>query len=134
MKMTDEALKARWVEALRSGKYHQGTGRLRCQVPGQADRFCCLGVLCELLVEDGRLVVLPEGSTDQVRATATVWYTVPDWEERAEVNGFDDHRDDAVVPVRVANELGLEQGPLWEMNDRRGLSFPEIADWIEENL
>jgi len=33
----------KWVKALRSGKYKQGRNRLR-----KKDRFCCLGVLCEL--------------------------------------------------------------------------------------
>lgn len=34
----------RWIEALRSGKYMQGKGRLRSFY----DEFCCLGVLCNL--------------------------------------------------------------------------------------
>jgi len=32
-----------WVAALESGEYKQGRGRLR-----KKDRFCCLGVLCDL--------------------------------------------------------------------------------------
>lgn len=35
---------AEWIEALRSGKYKQGTGRLR----SNDDCYCCLGVLCEV--------------------------------------------------------------------------------------
>lgn len=31
------------IAALRSGKYKQGTGRLR-----QDDRYCCLGVACDI--------------------------------------------------------------------------------------
>lgn len=34
----------KWVEALRSGRYEQGRGRLR-----RGDKYCCLGVLCEVL-------------------------------------------------------------------------------------
>lgn len=37
-------IKKQWVEALRSGKYSQTSGRLRRQ-----DGFCCLGVLCDLM-------------------------------------------------------------------------------------
>ena len=33
----------RWVEALRSGEYKQGTGRLR-----SGDEYCCLGVACDV--------------------------------------------------------------------------------------
>ena len=32
-----------WVKALRSGKYKQGEGVLRVE-----DKYCCLGVACEL--------------------------------------------------------------------------------------
>ncbi len=39
-------IKALWTTALRSGKYPQGIGRLNSN-----NRFCCLGVLCELAVE-----------------------------------------------------------------------------------
>ncbi len=33
----------KWVEALRSGNYKQGTGYLK-----NNDKFCCLGVLCDI--------------------------------------------------------------------------------------
>lgn len=33
----------KWIKALRSGKYTQGTGKLR-----DKDKFCCLGVACDL--------------------------------------------------------------------------------------
>lgn len=39
----DADLKARWVAALRSGKYQQGVGRLFNKHEGT---YCCLGVLC----------------------------------------------------------------------------------------
>jgi hypothetical protein len=38
-------LKARWIEALRSGRYKQGTGRLRSFY----DEYCCLGVLLDII-------------------------------------------------------------------------------------
>lgn len=38
-------LKAKWIEALRSGKYTQGRDQLRYGV-----RFCCLGVVCDLVM------------------------------------------------------------------------------------
>ena len=42
------SIKTRWIEALKSGKYKQGKGRLR----NKDNEFCCLGVLCELAVKD----------------------------------------------------------------------------------
>jgi hypothetical protein len=41
-------VKAKWVEALRSGEYKQGKDRLRCE-----DTYCCLGVLADLAVREG---------------------------------------------------------------------------------
>jgi hypothetical protein len=43
----NESVKKQWVEALRSGEYQQGREALRRQSL-DGDRFCCLGVLCEL--------------------------------------------------------------------------------------
>lgn len=40
-------VKALWLNALRSGEYQQGTGKLK-QTYGGDQRYCCLGVLCDL--------------------------------------------------------------------------------------
>lgn len=37
-----------WVEALRSGEYEQTNGALRYE-----DKFCCLGVACDLYRKHG---------------------------------------------------------------------------------
>jgi hypothetical protein len=39
----DDILADKWIAALRSGKYTQTTNALRAD-----DRFCCLGVLCDI--------------------------------------------------------------------------------------
>jgi hypothetical protein len=41
--LMNKEVKARWVEALRSGKYQQGRAALNAN-----GKFCCLGVLCDL--------------------------------------------------------------------------------------
>lgn len=46
-----KAIVQRWVKALRSGKYEQGRNYLR-KKSGGVERFCCLGVLCELAVKE----------------------------------------------------------------------------------
>jgi hypothetical protein len=46
--MTPE-LKQKWIDALRSGKYQQGRSALRTK----DDRFCCLGVLCDIVDPSG---------------------------------------------------------------------------------
>jgi hypothetical protein len=53
----------KWVKALRSGKYKQGTGTLKqFNSKGQA-QHCCLGVLCELYnttMKKNKKKILPE--------------------------------------------------------------------------
>jgi hypothetical protein len=45
----DKKIKARWVKALRSGKFKQGKKSLYQQTPKGVDKFCCLGVLMHLI-------------------------------------------------------------------------------------
>lgn len=66
----DPEIKAKWVAALRSGKYKQGRGRLR-----SGDEFCCLGVLCDIVYPQGwTLSVFTDttGSTDLYYLTPNV--------------------------------------------------------------
>ena len=93
-------LKAKWLEALRSGKYEQAKGCLR-----KDDRYCCLGVLCD--------VVDPSG-----------WELIGNTYKYLGYLSF--------LPPEVAN-IGYEDA-LVGMNDGKGKSFPEIADWIEANI
>ncbi len=43
----DKIIKAKWVEALRSGEYKQGKGVLRGSDMTKPT-YCCLGVLCDV--------------------------------------------------------------------------------------
>ena len=48
-----------WVEALESGEYQQGTGRLAKMIRTDTDssewqvKYCCLGVACEVAIANG---------------------------------------------------------------------------------
>ena len=55
-------LKQRWVDALRSGQYQQGFGRLHKQLSNKS-YFCCLGVLCEVAIKEGSISWYPANST-----------------------------------------------------------------------
>lgn len=99
-------MKAKWVEALRSGKYTQGKGSLH---PGNC--FCCLGVLCDLIdptkwSADYAKDVLYDGC-------AFSW--IP--------GGL---RSDLGIPGAIETELAT-------MNDT-GRTFTEIANYIEATL
>lgn len=54
-------IKYRWVNALTSGDYQQGNRRLHTVQDG-VHKFCCLGVLCEIAVQDGIVNRFFEGS------------------------------------------------------------------------
>lgn len=99
-------IKEKWLKALRSDEYEQGTTFLR-SIDGS--RFCCLGVLCDIIdsslwreqygtyLYDGALCILPETLRCGVKIDPN------------------------------------EQKTLTRMNDG-GASFTEIADYIEETL
>jgi hypothetical protein len=55
MSLTKEQVENRkkWVQALRSGKYRQGSGTLRRWVDGTETAYCCLGVACDVLDPNG---------------------------------------------------------------------------------
>ena len=107
----------KWVEALRSGEYQQGTGYL--QRDGQ---FCCLGVACELAGES-KVQRLEAGTVDKV-----IYYGESGGEVSARLLppatrlwlGLTD-RD-----VRLSNNPGAAT-----LNDS-GHTFAEIADAIEK--
>lgn len=49
-------IKADWLNRLRSGEYAQGRGSLRTEgdpESGEPDRYCCLGILCEVAADAG---------------------------------------------------------------------------------
>lgn len=107
----DAEINARWVEALRSGKYKQGNAGLHDQEDGT---HCCLGVL---LYTDGRK---PVGQAFC----------------RWAVFSYRGAKSSVGLPKQYVRHLGIEDASvqsLMRMNDS-GVPFPKIADWIEGNL
>ena len=125
-------VKQLWVEALRCGIYKQGTGGLRSCLPGAATRqYCCLGVLCDVYLEQ----------TGEGR-----WTGDHDGRFYADEDGDGHDFSSAFLPEAVRVWAGLsaadpgihEDGNgRWqtasECNDG-GWDFAKIADAIEENL
>lgn len=110
-------IKARWVAALRSGEYKQGEGELR----SKTERFCCLGVLCDLKDDsawerDDAEFPYGYGSVAE--------YDLPPQEVGAWA-GFDWY----VTEVTISGK----RMTLYDHNDA-GRTFAEIADAIEAQL
>lgn len=114
MRMNPE-WKAKWVAALRSGEYQQGTGHLKEETEC-GTKYCCLGVLGDILDPGG-------------------WANDP---SRPEIPSFRGAKE--MLPHHTLVETGVD-GKQWtladmndgDMNDGKD-TFAQIADWIEENL
>ncbi len=117
----EDTLRTELVTALRSGEYEQGSGNLRTA----DNKFCCLGVLCDLLVKRGEGQWLePEGDGYGYRF----------------LSPSDHYAESSYLPPTLSHVLPrvssyysdrtLDQYRLAEANDQ-GKTFAEIADIIE---
>ena len=98
----NKELLTRWVEALRSGEYRQGTGRLQyTDYDEDCIKYCCLGVL------------------QHIEPSIKVHRLFP--KELLDNDSLFEHTG-----------VCIEQRDLAERNDF-GVTFPEIADIIEED-
>lgn len=118
-------VKEMWLTALRSGEFEQGTGRLR----SDDDKFCCLGVLCELAHRAG---VVHAAHSDLGGWTYGDEYSggvlagaVMEWA------GLD--YTNPSVPYKGALSWEPTTISLASLNDL-GRPFGEIADTIEAHL
>lgn len=102
--------KAKWLEALRSGKYKQCEGSLRNDVGG----FCCLGVLHDVTGgkwHKNRFSEICTGSKNRMNSDADML--------------------EGIVFLQGLDRFIAAQ--LAELNDK-GKTFEEIADVIEEKV
>ena len=128
IKKLPKPFKNKWLKALRSGDYEQGTDYLNYRHEGGTNAFCCLGVACDISgvkwkkVKNSNGLEAPSGN-----------------------NGLPGYTDLPKGIFEVLNQPykgGLEF-PKWsdptymdavaKMNDR-GDSFNKIAAWIDKVL
>lgn len=119
----------KWLVALRSGKYEQGTNALR----DAKDGFCCLGVACDLLAKEGKGVWIPD-TVDGGPSSAVTGYHFRLRGGRRIVNGL--------MPPSLARKLKLHLKTepkdsteiiLASYNDA-SMPFSQIADFIEKQV
>ena len=115
----NERIKQKWIKRLRSDKYEQGEGKLKSN-----DKYCCLGVLCEIAVEEG----------------------IAEWREYNNKNyiisSIDTNISDTSLTRQLRGWAGIEVDDglmLIAHNDKTfdlepGFSFNEIAQLIEDYL
>lgn len=112
----NKKIKALWVAALRSGEYKQGHRQLR-----SGDKFCCLGVLCNLHAQAHPKVAAKE--TDPILYMGRLGFLPPAVVKWAGLQ----YDYGARVTIKAFN------GSLSHHNDS-GRTFNEIADAIEAQL
>lgn len=124
-KRMNPKVKAKWVDALRSGRYKQGTtGWLR----HLDDRYCCAGVLTDIYINenDGEWTKGERGYVFDNEAD----YIHPDVQDWA---GIDGHRatEDAHPPILTINGITAD---IVTHNDIHEVPFNVLADAIDEQL
>jgi hypothetical protein len=132
--MMNSKIKEVWVNALRSGKYEQGSEKLR-SVTG----YCCLGVLCDLYSQEHNTQWEFRGNEETNLQPMDYWY-------------FDEHSE--FLPESVMNWAELKtHNPIvrvdvednddednWSYTDHlsdvndSGYNFSQIANLIEAQL
>lgn len=123
----NKEVKDKWVTALRSFEYRQGS----CVLNNRDKYFCCLGVLCELAAQEA----ICERKTNQngnicydeeeayPPQSVAKWAGFPFWQR---LNGAD-------YKIYSTNP-SIEGYLLSQYNDQLNKSFNEIADLIEAHL
>lgn len=51
----EKTIKVKWLKALRSGKYKQGTNGYLCEIKNGSRYFCCMGVLSDLYIKEKKM-------------------------------------------------------------------------------
>jgi hypothetical protein len=150
-------IKARWAAALRSGNFRQGKRKL-AQKPTRTMPMthCCLGVLCELAVEDGIIdakeskygvsgTVRSYGNDEKGWASTSLPTAVSEW-AGLENNGRDSLASDprlyGITETDAFGNVTIIPVSCSEANDgydsaarpAGSKTFDQIADLIEENL
>jgi hypothetical protein len=126
-----------WIDALRSGKYLQASMCLRDPAEGpfrRDDRFCCLGVLCDLYLKspegqesgarwNAHQFIHPEADTASLIAPEPVryWAGLP-------------HRNPRIEGLRLPDDEPGQVHNLSSLNDDGGWTFKQLADLIEERF
>lgn len=113
----------KWVEALRSGKYKQGTGALKTVENGM-EWHCCLGVACEVAIKNGVNLntsveshrVIFDGFFGGLPTKVSIWL------------GLEKCYDNPLITIQENR-----QSCVWH-NDQYKRTFAEIADGIEKEF
>ena len=124
----NESEKKLWTDALRSGDYEQENGMLKNAHAGIV-RHCCLGVAVEVLgtplEKENNLAMSAYGESARC---------VPDAGFQRRMGMDADQYDMDGVFAPSSDGIQSASSICMDMNDDKGKTFAEIADWIDKNL
>jgi hypothetical protein len=150
-------VKEKWLTLLRSEEYEQGTAQLGTDSEDGPPKRCCLGVLCEVAVQEGiaekrvmqdgdviygvGLEYLTRGATDDVSGSSThgEWESAKFYLPKVvrEWAGLPHYSPTVPAPDDVSETLYTEGDAvnLSTLNDTVvGYDFHKIADMVERYL
>jgi hypothetical protein len=120
--------KKKWVAALKSGKYKQGTGRLvtsSIKDNCYEEKFCCIGVACRIShprFKSNATAISKRSYKGRIRDLKIPKLLIGDY---INYNFNNDRSNDDYNPI--VEKLVI-------FNESLKYSFIQIADWVEENL
>ena len=139
----DPQVKRAWIRALRSGEYeqyHQGAlSSRRDHHPEEPDQFCCLGVLCDIYIQQNDIdeaeLRLWESRGMLYSETELLPTFVYEWAGLS-TGSPSVYLDDDGEPITVTSEDAYDsynEHDIADLNDS-GYTFRFLADCIEKSL
>jgi hypothetical protein len=118
-----QALKQKWIDALRSGNYKQGRSWLFYP---KDNSFCCLGVLEDSI----------DGEVEMIHSQCSKSLPTKQWADNHGIyfDGMQTNETDNIAHVWPNLFYDNQWLPAYTINDRYVLSFNEIADLIEDQI
>ena len=121
--MVNKALISQWCEALRNCKVKQARNWIKCEVDGEL-QIDAVGVLLDIIDPNGWCddPLSWPGAAANKKLKYFVWQS-------------GDMYTDISIPREVIKLLGVDEGlrvEIINLNDKRLMSFSEIADWLEK--
>jgi hypothetical protein len=126
-------VKEKWIAALRSGKYDQGSEKLRSH-----QGYCCLGVLCDLYSKEKNTEWKFNGEYEESPLPMDYWYF--DGESEFLPESVREWAGFSIASPQVRVEVTEDDEDEWFDNDDianlndSGYSFTELANIIEKQL
>ena len=133
-------IKAKWLEALKSGKYKRGSCALKPAISKGDESYCCLGVLCDVHREmTGKGKWVDNLYLTEVDSHENVLpRSIKEWAEMGELgpNGvfmFEEEDGENSVYINKLIERGYSTTCIAEINDNSNKEdFSDVIPFIEK--